>query len=376
MREVYKTTFVLTFSICIAVNTAAFMNSAPQLPFRSQSNTCTDRIRSSSTTQTLTAFGSHLLVLPTTKPRPFSLLKSSKSNNDSNNKSPSLSSSSSSSSSSRTTSLHFKGQKVYKSEPVAILHDTSSDDKNNNNDDNGILSFFQDEEVRSILLNGDRENSIELIKKENINQAMIDLWMQQAEVVGGDVPSMSNGDVVFQVNTGTMNFSGLKISSNSLIGVKYLNTNEKEQPEYQLVFIKDKPVVGGPRILVWIYNRLTGNGKSGKKKTKNGQTDDDDNDDNDGKEQSVNAFSRFTYETTPDGKSIVFSVESTLEVIVKFPSLLLKVIPVSKEKAEEQGSASVLKAMGKDIEAVLPKVRSHYVKMFEKKVTTTTTTTV
>ena len=67
---------------------------------------------------------------------------------------------------------------------------------------------------------------------------------------------------------------------------------------------------------------------------------------------------------------IVFSIEASLEVIVKFPSLLLKVMPVSKKKAEEQGSASVLKAIGKDIEAVLPKVRSYYLETFEKAPTT------
>ena len=277
--------------------------------------------------------------------RPLSILNAS---NDSN-------------SNKRTTSLLFTGEKVYKSEPIPILHDiTSSTSTPSSND---ILSFFQNEEVRSILLNGDREDSIELIANENVNKEMMDLWTKQAMIVGGDLPNMSKGDVVFKVNTGGINFSGLNIKSSSLIGVKYLNESNNNSssgsisPEYQLVFINDSQIVDGPRVLVWIYNQLTG------KKTKTKK--DHDNDD-EGKEQSVRAFSRFTYETTPDGESIIFSVESTLEVVVKFPSLLLKILPVSKEKAEEQGSASVLKAMGKDIEAVLPKVRSFYLKTFEK----------
>lgn len=272
-----------------------------------------------------------------------------------------LNASSDGSSNKRTTSLLFKGEKVYKSEPVPILHDiTSTSTSSTSKSSNDILSFFQNEQVRSILLNGDREDSIELIANENVNKEMMDLWTKQAMIVGGDLPNMSNGDVVFKVDTGGINFSGLNIKSSSLIGVKYLNENNNSSgsstttsPEYQLVFIKDSQIVEGPRVLVWIYNQLTGNNKSKK----------DNNDE--GKEQSVRAFSRFTYETTPDGQSIIFSVESTLEVMVKFPSLLLKVMPVSKEKAEEQGSASVLKAMGKDIEAVLPKMRTFYLKTFE-----------
>lgn len=248
----------------------------------------------------------------------------------------------------KMTSLHFKGEKVYKSEPVPIMHSHPSD----------LPSFLAKNEVRSMLLNGERENSIELIPNDKVTEKTLDLWMKQCQIVGGVYPSMPE-DAVFKVNTGAMNFSGLKIHSNSLIGVKFLEESENDpncgNPEYQLVFIKDDPVAEGPKLLVWIYNQLTG---------KNKQNDEDDGDNE--KEQTIRAFSRFSYEATPDGKSLVFALESTLEVIVKFPSLLLKIIPVSKEKAEEQGSASVLKVMGKDIEAVLPKVREYYVKTFQE----------
>mmetsp|Transcript_13535 Transcript_13535/g.20539 ORF Transcript_13535/g.20539 Transcript_13535/m.20539 type:complete len:347 (-) Transcript_13535:302-1342(-) len=242
------------------------------------------------------------------------------------------------------TSLHFRGEKTYKSEPVPLIHANPHD----------FSSFFSDNEVRSLILNGDREDSIEILPQSEVSDKIFDLWIKQSQIVGGLHPSL-NDDVVFRVNTGTINFSGLKIKSNSLIGVKYLEesdeSNDTIKPEYQLVFIKDSPIVKGPRVLVWIYNQLTGSNKP----TKDGTE----------KEQTVRAFSRFSYEATPDGKSFVFSVQSKLEVIVEFPSLLLKIMPVSKEKAEEQGSASVLKAMGKDIEAVLPKVRKYYLKTFE-----------
>ncbi len=295
------------------------------------------------------------------------------------------SNSSSKSKSKGMTSLHFRGEKVYKSDPVPIIHTNSND----------LASFFADTEVRSLLLNGDREDSIEIVPRKEVDDNMINLWIQQCEIVGGLRPSLDDADdvdgvdgvddvdadAIFRVNTGKMNFSGLKISSNSLIGVKYLkdgdiinsennnddnnDANNDNKPEYQLVFIKDSPIVQGPRILVWIYNQLTGSNKNKNVNKTAAKDGSDTNTDENEKEQTVRAFSRFTYETTPDGKSLIFSVESKLEVVIKFPSLLLKIMPVSKEKAEEQGSESVLKAMGKDIEAVLPKVRDYYLKTFE-----------
>ncbi len=253
----------------------------------------------------------------------------------------------------RIASLHFKGAKIYKSEPVPILHDTTATASSNND----ILSFFQKDEILPLILNGEREDCVELLDNKNVNEALLDQWTKQARIVGANTPSMSSGDDVFQVQTGNMNVYGLKIKSNSLIGVKYVDkdelasskSNDGGRPEYELVFIKNKQFAEGPKFLVWIFNQLTG--KTNSKKDKE-------------KEQTVHSLSKFTYETTPDGESIIFTIEASLEIVVKFPSFLLKILPVSKEKAEEQGSASVLKTMGKDIEAVLPKIRDYYISKY------------
>lgn len=242
------------------------------------------------------------------------------------------------------TSLNFIGEKVYKSQPVPIMHD----------DPTALSAFFAQHEFRCLLFNdGDGENKIELLPNDQIDEGLIDLWTKQCDIVGGERPEP--GDAVFMVETGGINFTNLKVKSNSFIGVKYMKDPSSQKPEYQLVFIKDTRIVEGPRLLVWIFNTLTGKNKK--------QSDNDVNEQQE--EQSVRAFSRFSYEDDQDGESLMFVVKSKLEVIVKFPSLLLKVLPVTKEKAEEQGSASVLKAMGKDIEAVLPKVRDFYCKKFD-----------
>ena len=270
------------------------------------------------------------------------------------------------------TALHFIGEKVYKSDPIPIMHNHHHD----------LCSFFAKDEFRYLLFNSnDDASTIRLLPNKQVDETIMNLWCKQCQIVGGEPPDMiDNNDVVFLVNTGGINFSGLKIKSNSYIGVKYLkqedgerysdvvdhgddavvvvddndNNSNLSKPQYQLVFIKDSQYAEGPRLLVWIYNQLTGRNNN----------NNSDNDQQSEKEQSVHAFSKFTFEITPDGKSLVFVVESKLEVIVKFPALLLKVLPVSKEKAEQQGSASVLKAMSTDIEAVLPKIRDSYRQTF------------
>jgi len=239
----------------------------------------------------------------------------------------------------RTTTLRFTGEKVFTSEPVPIRHSPEH-----------LESFFEKDDIATILLNGERENSARLLTKDETSNSLVHLWTKQCAIVGGINPSIDEGDTVFQVNTGNINFSGLKIQSNSWIGVKYIKNSTRTTHEYQLVFIKDKPTVSGPRLLVWLYNQLTGSSKK-----------DDENEDDEEKEQTIHSLSRFSYEITPDGKDIMFTIQANLEVIVKFPSLLMKILPVSKEKAEEQGSASVLNAMVTDIEACLPKIRNLYI---------------
>ena len=246
-----------------------------------------------------------------------------------------------------TTSLHFIGEKIYKSEPVAILHTNEKE----------LSSFLSDDKFPMILFNVDGDNEVELLPNEQANETIYKLWEGQCASVGGEYPNAK--DAIFTIKTGGMNFSGLKIRSNSLIGVKYLNPFEYQnedkkttkQPEYQLVFIKDSRFVEGPRLLIWIFNQLTG--AKGKQKDKE-------------EESTVRSISRFTCDESPDGKTVEFTIKSKLEIVVEFPSILLKILPVSKEKAEEQGSASVLKTMGKDIEAVLPHVRQCYCEAFDE----------
>jgi hypothetical protein len=67
------------------------------------------------------------------------------------------------------------------------------------------------------------------------------------------------------------------------------------------------------------------------------------------------------YPTVDDPEKITFKIESFLEIKVKFPSVLLKILPVSKEKAEAQGADAVRKVLAKDIDVSIEKFRDIYV---------------
>ena len=211
-------------------------------------------------------------------------------------------------------------------------------------------------------------------------------WLEQARNSGGDDPSpeTNRGDMVCRVNTVGMNFAGLVIKSDAMIGTKLVfpssdcdnnissngnissnangnsdsimdddstSTTAASSPEFQLTFIKDSQKVTGPRFLVFIFNKLTGRdeGKEGK----------DDGGGGEGKEQAVTSFSRFFAEQSSETEA-TFVIETSLDIAIKFPSLLMKILPVSKEKAEEQGSASVIKTLVKDTGASLERIATYY----------------
>ena len=184
--------------------------------------------------------------------------------------------------------------------------------------------------------------------------------MEQCKNVGGDDPSPESGDVVCRVNTGGMNFAGLSVQSDAMIGTKLIlpaeATPSPSSPEYQLVFIKDRKNVTGPRLLVWIFNKLTGDGN-----------ENEDENEGEDREQAVTSLARFYAKISSDdddeSKSVVFTIETSLDIAVKFPSLLLKILPVSKEKAEMEGSASVVKTLVKDTNASLQRIVESYVEM-------------
>jgi hypothetical protein len=247
------------------------------------------------------------------------------------------------------TTLHFKGKETFRSDPVRLNSTTA------------IQSFFQQEadELRKMLLSGSGNNAAKILSQPECI-SMKQEWAERARNVGGKAPDLEQGDVVCRVNTGGMNFVGLEVKSEAMIGTKLVFPDARDvestsaendvfiSPEYQLTFIKDIQKIKGPMLLVWIFNRLTG--QDGK------QSGNEDGK----KEQAVTSFSRFFAEQSGESEA-TFVLETSLDIAINFPSMLLKILPVSKEKAEEQGSASVTKTLVKDTAASLERIAKYYV---------------
>lgn len=90
--------------------------------------------------------------------------------------------------------------------------------------------------------------------------------------------------------------------------------------------------------------------------------------DEEAKEQTTHSLTRTTATSTDsDDQMITFTSSSYLEVDVSFPKVLLRILPVSKEKAEEQGSQSILKTIEKDSGPALESFKDAYLEYVVKK---------
>lgn len=201
-----------------------------------------------------------------------------------------------------------------------------------------MLEFFQEEESRNYLVSSGGQQHVEAT---TTTVDLMDRWKVEASKMAAEEPTSE--DVILRVKTGGINFPGLKIVSTALIGSKLLKPSDASMyPEYQFTLITDERIAEGAPPIVWIYNQLTGAGKK----------------DDASKESTAHSLSRVTVVDT--GNELKFSISSILEIDVNFPSLLLRILPISKAKAEEQGSAAVLKTLSKGIEASIMGFRDKY----------------
>ena len=133
-----------------------------------------------------------------------------------------------------------------------------------------------------------------------------------------------------------IHFPGLTIQTTSVSGIIEIRNEQNILEAFEAFLIAEKSEPKGTAPVVWIYNKLTGNNKREKgvfqppKQTK--------------------AKSTIGSVRLEDG-SLALSFKLNMQITIEFPAMLLKILTTSKEKAEEQGSTSVLKTVSKDIES-------------------------
>jgi hypothetical protein len=224
------------------------------------------------------------------------------------------------------TTLTFRGELTLNSNPGKAV------------DIEKIIEFFQNPEHRNLLVTagGSRPASELSVTGELFNE-----WKKAASKVGATAPVGGAGEALLIVETGGIRFPGLTVISNAILGSKTFVLNHT--PMYEFVLIKDEQSVEGLPPVVWIYKQLTG---SGNKESAS--------------ETSARSLRKVTVDVDEAGKELKFKSVSSLEVAIKIPSLLLRILPVSKEKAEEQGSAAVLKAVEVDASKGIAKFKEAY----------------
>jgi hypothetical protein len=175
-------------------------------------------------------------------------------------------------------------------------------------------------------------------------------WMNEVKRFNGATPPNPLQDELVLVKSSAIPFPlGMSLYVNSIVGVQLIlpdqtlatttTLGQQQQPSpypsYRFTLVKDTLSAKGPLALVWLFKKMTGNG----------------NQDDQDKEQTTHSYSvlrvldfepeHHNNTTTTNGTGIVFQSESHIEINVRFPSLLLKFLPMSREQCNQQGSESV-----------------------------------
>ena len=202
-----------------------------------------------------------------------------------------------------------------------------------------MIDFFRDSKHSACLISAGNTRESHTVA---VSDELLQKWKSRALALGAKEPEAT--DTIISVRTGGIRFAGVTVESTSLIGSKLLlPTAANAFPSYEFVLIQDQREATGLRPIVWVYNQLTGVGDKERDKY-----------------TTPMSLSRVTPCLTPDGESVTFQIDSFLEIRINFPAILLKILPVSKEKAEAQGAEAVTKALKKDIDVSIEKFRDIY----------------
>ena len=210
-----------------------------------------------------------------------------------------------------------------------------------------VDAFLQSTACRNHFLSGGGHNAI----RDEIRTPELEAnWQRACETHYGSQYGPAPDDGIVSTET-SLQFPGLRLVNRVYSGVKLvLSTasdikNDNSSREYQTVLIGEQRQAFGPAPLVWVYNQLTGENK---KKQTNGKESNTETGES-------NGYARtriYVVEEKEEMQSVVcykIGFDCTVQVLVQFPRFLMKILPVSQAKMEEQGSLSVQKAVEKDV---------------------------
>ncbi|KAL3801475.1 hypothetical protein HJC23_000913 [Cyclotella cryptica] len=243
-----------------------------------------------------------------------------------------------------TSGLQFKASTIYKSKDAPLPSSWQLDE---------LSSFFDTDNTNFHLLAKGTRNNVEEVPKQQVAMHL-HRWAEEARYMGADEPSLDDTLISLTVTTPFLVFI-LKVTAE--IGVKLLwHSFESPRvgnddgmtislPEYQFTLLDQTFSAHGPQPLVFIFNQLTGINRTVKGTYK----------------QPNHAL--FVVKAEPSGnkKRLCFVSRMTAILNIQFPEILLNLLPVPKEKIENEGSVSLRRNMQKDVPPGVDKFRKAYV---------------
>uniref|UniRef100_A0A7S2RL76 Uncharacterized protein n=1 Tax=Eucampia antarctica TaxID=49252 RepID=A0A7S2RL76_9STRA len=231
------------------------------------------------------------------------------------------------------TNVCFHTERILESEPYPSLSSTS------------MLNDFLGDNKMNVLRG--TNNEVEEAS-DDIQQNYYSTWVEKSKSAGYAEPT--GNDIIYRIiNSGTK-FPGLKVTSHMYMGCKLITSSESksEYPELQFTLLNSKNVAEGSKVMVWIYNKLTGEGKEEKDEEKG--------------QNSSDALMRFSI-TPNDNGTLVFHSSSMLNIDIEFPSVLIKIMPVSKERVEKLGSDVIATALDTEGRFTLKSMEEAYISL-------------
>jgi hypothetical protein len=173
-------------------------------------------------------------------------------------------------------------------------------------------------------------------------------WVEEAQLFGLEKPVDSDKLIKLKLETSFLVFT---IYAIAVLGVKLLlpqksDIDEKHGPEYQLTLLGEEFHADGPPPLVWIFNQITGADKPTKASA----------------DHKIHGMFRFWATTKPDGNNLVFETKEDIQVNIKFPTLLLQLLPVEKKIIEKEASQALQKSLERDLPPGLKNFRDAYIR--------------
>ena len=198
--------------------------------------------------------------------------------------------------------------------------------------------FFGQKDCRDLFLSAGGTRPVKELSMDEAD--LINLWKESCEHWGSSMLP-EDDDIIVAVET-SIRFPGLTLVTHTCSGVK-AHTKEDGSVNYDMVLIGERNEPRGLAAMVWIFNQLTGNESKPKDRYLT---------------PTAKALVKISIVEKDDSYAVKYHMD--FQIDIEFPKVLLRILPTSKEKMEEQGSSSVRKTLTKDVIQALDAVCSKF----------------